>query len=147
MRVALSFAFGLIFGLGLCVSGMTQPSKVQGFLDLAGLWDPSLLFVMAGAVAVGFVAFRCVSHLDQSLIGDPIQRSSSTAIDPPLLVGAAIFGAGWGLSGVCPGPSVVNLSSLDTHAIVFFTAMIIGMALKWLAGGAVAMRFPVRQDA
>ena len=130
MRLIYSFLIGLIFGLGLCVSGMTQPSKVQGFLDVAGLWDPSLAFVMCGAVFVAAIAFWIASRRSWSFIGDPIQRAPDDDIDPPLLIGSAIFGVGWGLSGVCPGPAVVNLAFFDPHIAIFFLAMLAGMALE-----------------
>jgi uncharacterized membrane protein YedE/YeeE len=129
MRLAYSFVCGLIFGLGLCLSGMIQPSKVQAFLDIAGRWDPTLAFVMAGAVAVGALFFRAASRRNRSLVGDPI-RQPGEDIDAPLLIGSSIFGVGWGLSGVCPGPSVANLAFFDAHAAMFFVAMIVGMALE-----------------
>jgi len=130
MRLLLSFLIGLIFGLGLVVSGMNLPSKVQGFLDVAGLWDPSLAFVMIGAIGVATIAFRLAKRRRTSFIGDPIQTPAASRVDARLVVGAAIFGVGWGLSGVCPGPATVNLALLDPKAVVFFVAMVLGMAAE-----------------
>lgn len=132
MRLLLSFAIGLIFGLGLVVSGMTQPGKVQGFLDVTGLWDPSLAFVMGGAVAVGLIAFQWAARRKKSLLGSPMPPPVASGVDAPLLLGAAIFGVGWGLSGVCPGPAVVNLAFFDSRATIFFVAMLAGMAIERL---------------
>jgi uncharacterized protein len=130
MRDALSFIIGLIFGVGLCVSQMTQPLKVQGFLDVAGLWDPSLALVMAGAIAVGLVAFGSAKRREKSLLGDAIEAPPGARVDAKLLIGSALFGVGWGLSGVCPGPAIVNLYAFDPRAVVFFVAMIAGMAIE-----------------
>jgi uncharacterized membrane protein YedE/YeeE len=136
MRLIAQFLIGLVFGLGLVISGMTQPAKVQGFLDVAGLWDPSLAFVMAGAIGVAFLAFRFAAGRGASLFGDPIAPRRFRPIDRPLVLGAAIFGVGWGLSGVCPGPAIVNLAFFEPHAIVFAGAMIAGMALERFVAGA-----------
>lgn len=132
MRLLISFAIGLIFGLGLVVSGMNQPGKVQGFLDVTGLWDPSLALVMGGAVGVGLIAFRLAARREKSLLGDPIARPVESGVDASLLLGAAIFGVGWGLSGVCPGPALVNLAFFDSRATTFFVAMLAGMAIERL---------------
>jgi uncharacterized protein len=123
------FFSGLLFGLGLCLSGMTNPGKVLGFLDLAGAWDPSLAFVMAGAIAVALVAFRVASGRAATLSGRPFQRPTSKAIDARLVVGALLFGAGWGLAGLCPGPAIVNLGYLNQRAALFVLAMVAGMTL------------------
>jgi uncharacterized membrane protein YedE/YeeE len=125
-----SFAIGLLFGVGLHVSGMTSPSKVLGFLDLAGAFDPSLAFVMGGAVAVGLVAFRIAKARGRTLLGEALHPPAPGAIDPPLLVGGAIFGVGWGLSGVCPGPAIVDLGFFDSGAAIFVVAMVAGMSLE-----------------
>jgi uncharacterized protein len=127
MRNILSLAVGLIFGLGLCISGMTEPAKVLGFLDLAGLWDPSLAFVMGGAIAIGLVAFSLAKRRTTALNGEPMQMLTARAIDRPLVVGSLIFGIGWGLAGICPGPGVVNVGFLNPRALVFVAAMAIGM--------------------
>jgi uncharacterized membrane protein YedE/YeeE len=123
------FLAGLLFGIGLCVSGMIYPSKVLAFLDLAGAWDPSLAFVMGGAVAVAFVAFRIAARRGTSLAGGPIDLPAAKAIDARLIGGSAIFGAGWGLVGLCPGPAIANLGFLNPRAALFVLCMILGMGL------------------
>jgi uncharacterized protein len=123
------FLVGLLFGLGLCLSGMTYPTKVLGFLDLAGAWDPSLAFVMGGAVAVAFVAFRITAHRDKTLSGEPFQMPTAKAIDARLVGGSLLFGVGWGLVGLCPGPAIVNIGFLDARAALFVGCMAAGMAL------------------
>ncbi|WP_018266073.1 MULTISPECIES: DUF6691 family protein [Methylosinus] len=130
-----AFAIGLLFGLGLCVSGMILPSKVKGFLDIAGAWDPSLAFVMGGAIAVGLIAFRFARTRSRALLGEEMRLPTSKAIDAPLLLGSAIFGVGWGLGGVCPGPAIVDLAFLDPQIILFVIAMLVGMALEKSARG------------
>jgi uncharacterized membrane protein YedE/YeeE len=147
MRLFLSFATGLVFGVGLYVSGMTQPSKVQGFLDFAGPWDPSLAFVMGGAVAVGFVAFHIAKRRSRTLLGDALPLPRATKIDGPLVAGSAIFGIGWGLSGICPGPGIVDVGFLDAHALVFVISMVAGMATERIAVGARLFASPLGQDA
>jgi uncharacterized protein len=136
-----AFALGLLFGFGLCLSGMTQPPKVQGFLDIAGLWDPSLAFVMGGAVGVGMLAFFVSRRLGRSLLGEPLSFSKESGVDAQLLIGSAIFGVGWGLAGVCPGPAIVNLGLFDAKAALFAAAMLAGMALEKL----FALRAHIRQ--
>lgn len=131
-----SFAIGLLFGVGLHVSGMTSPDKVLGFLDIAGLWDPSLAFVMGGAIAVGLVAFRLAEKRGRTLLGGPLHPPSATAIDPPLALGGVIFGVGWGLAGICPGPGIVDVGFFDSGALIFVVAMAAGMTLERLARGA-----------
>jgi hypothetical protein len=130
MRLVLTFSLGSTFGLGLYLAGMTEPGKVLAFLDIAGLWDPSLAFVMGGAISVGLVAFRLASKRETSLLGYPVSRRSTQKVDRALLAGATIFGVGWGLSGVCPGPAIFNLGLFDPRALLFFLAMISGMALE-----------------
>ena len=120
---------GLIFGLGLLLSGMTNPAKVIGFLDLTGLWDPSLAFVMGGAVAVGLVAFRVAQRRCTTLLGTPLQLPHTTAIDTKLLGGSALFGIGWGIAGFCPGPALVSAGAANGKALVFCAAMLAGMAI------------------
>lgn len=129
MRALFAFAAGLVFGLGLLLSGMADPAKVLGFLDLAGAWNPSLAFVMAGAIAVGALAFAFARRRTQALLGDTIRWPTATAIDRRLLVGALTFGAGWGLAGFCPGPALVALGLGQSKAVVFVLAMLAGMAL------------------
>lgn len=123
------FLAGLLFGLGLCLSGMTSPAKVLGFLDLAGQWDPSLAFVMVGAIAVALIAFRVGSRRAATFSGRPFQLPTSQAIDARLICGSLLFGAGWGLAGLCPGPAIVNLGYLNSRAALFVLAMAAGMAL------------------
>ncbi|EIM94714.1 hypothetical protein WQE_42729 [Paraburkholderia hospita] len=120
---------GLLFGVGLMVSGMANPAKVLGFLDLAGRWDPSLAFVMAGAIAVGSLAFFAARRRDRSYLGLPMQLPVSTAITPRLVLGSAAFGIGWGLAGFCPGPALVALGAGYPKAIGFVAAMVAGMAV------------------
>jgi uncharacterized membrane protein YedE/YeeE len=120
---------GLIFGLGLVVSGMANPAKVIGFLDLSVPWDPSLMFVMGGAIAIGLPGFFLAKRMKKSLIGLPMNLPTSTAIDKKLLLGAVLFGAGWGIGGFCPGPAVVAAAALYTDGLIFVGAMLVGMFL------------------
>ncbi len=129
MNRLIEFALGLLFGLGLMLSGMTDPGKVQAFLDLGGPWDPSLALVMGGAIAVGLLGFRAARRRTQSLRGDVLQWPPAQGIDRPLVVGALLFGAGWGLAGFCPGPAWVAMAAGYTEAWVFGLAMLTGMAL------------------
>ena len=129
MNSAVSFASGLIFGLGLIVSGMADPGKVLAFLDLAGTWDPSLMLVMAGAIAVGLFAFRVAGTRPETLLGQPLQLPVPGKIDRPLIIGSLLFGIGWGLAGICPGPALVLLGSGGGEGGIFILAMLVGMAL------------------
>jgi uncharacterized protein len=124
---------GLIFGTGLIVSGMASPAKVLGFLDIAGNWDPSLAFVMAGAIAIGSVGFTIARRLKRSLLDVPMSLPGATRIDRRLLAGSALFGAGWGLAGFCPGPALVTAGSGEFKALVFVIAMLTGMKIFSLA--------------
>jgi len=124
-----AFLVGLLFGLGLIVSGMTDPSKVIGFLDLAGTWDPSLAFVMAGAILIGAGAFTMAKKRQRSLLGAPMRLSTATELDSRLLLGSLVFGIGWGLSGFCPGPAVVSAAAGQPKAWIFVASMLAGMAL------------------
>ena len=137
---------GFIFGLGLCLSQMTDPAVVQGFLDLAGAWDPTLAFVMAGGIAVTFVGYRFVLRRKAPLWAPKFSVPTGGAIDMPLVSGAAIFGIGWGLAGYCPGPAVVSLASGRRGVILFVVAMLAGMAaIRWIRmSGSTAMRQAVR---
>ena len=121
---------GLVFGLGLILSGMGNPAKVQNFLDIFGTWDPSLGFVMGGAIAVGLVAFTWAKRRKTSVLGEPMQLPTATVVDRKLLTGAARFGAGWGLAGFCPGPAVMNLATLQSEVWMFVAAMLVGMLLQ-----------------
>ncbi len=128
---------GLVFGLGLIVSGMANPAKVLGFLDLAGAWDPSLAFVMGGAVGVGLVAFFVARRRTVSLLGAPMKLPAARGIDRRLVGGSLLFGIGWGVAGFCPGPALVALGMGNVKALVFVAAMLVGMVLfellEWLA--------------
>lgn len=129
MALLMALIAGLVFGLGLIVSGMTDPSKVLGFLDLAGSWDPSLAFVMGGALLVGLLAFPFAARRTRSLSGQAMHLPTSTHIDRRLLLGGLTFGAGWGLAGYCPGPVIASLAQGGSQPWVFFIAMLAGMAL------------------
>jgi uncharacterized membrane protein YedE/YeeE len=124
---------GLLFGLGLVVSGMTNPAKIIGFLDLFGKWDPSLAFVMAGALLVGTVAFRFAGKRQRAMLGNPIHLPDRRDIDRRLVLGSITFGIGWGLAGYCPGPVVASLATGGSQPWTFFIAMLAGMALFELA--------------
>ncbi len=121
------FAVGLLFGLGLILAGMTDPGKVIGFLDLAGLWDPSLALVMGGAIAMGIGAFAVARKRTAAFLGGAMQLPTASAIDRRLVVGSLVFGAGWGLAGFCPGPAVVAAGAGHWQAWVFTAAMLAGM--------------------
>jgi uncharacterized membrane protein YedE/YeeE len=123
------FLVGLLFGLGLILSGMTDPGKVIGFLDLAGLWDPSLALVMGGAIAVGFFAFAIAKKRTANFLGGVLHLPKSNQIDKPLVIGAMLFGAGWGLAGFCPGPGLVSLASGNAKGAFFVAFMLVGMQL------------------
>ncbi|MBI5334621.1 MAG: YeeE/YedE family protein [Burkholderiales bacterium] len=124
-----SLLAGLVFGLGLMVSGMADPAKVLGFLDLAGAWDPSLMLVMAGAVSVGLVAFALARRRTVSWLGAAMQLPTTRAIDRRLVGGSLLFGVGWGLAGFCPGPALVALGMGQRQALVFVAAMLGGMVV------------------
>ena len=133
MFVLSALLSGLVFGLGLIVSGMANPAKVLGFLDLAGEWDPSLALVMGGAVAVGFFAFLIAKNRTRSFIGAEMKLPTASTIDSRLLAGSALFGAGWGVAGFCPGPGLVALGMGEPKALVFVAAMLVGMVIfSWL---------------
>lgn len=133
IRIAIDFLVGLLFGVGLMLSGMTDPGKVQGFLDLAGAWDPSLALVMGGAIAVGLGAFALARKRTTALLGGAMQLPTRRDIDRPLVVGSLAFGVGWGLAGFCPGPAVVALGAGHWQALVFVFAMLAGMAVHDLS--------------
>lgn len=127
MSFLVNFALGLLFGLGLIVSGMTDPAKVLNFLDVFGTWDLSLAFVMAGAVLVTFIGYRLVLTRDQPIVGGRFHLPTRNDIDARVIVGPAIFGIGWGLGGFCPGPALTALSVGATGTLTFVPAMILGM--------------------
>lgn len=128
-RTLASLGAGLLFGLGLAVSQMVNPAKVLDFLDVAGNWDPSLAFVMAGAVAVTWIGYRIVLGRPKPVLAERFQLPTATAIDPRLIVGAAIFGIGWGLAGLCPGPAITSIAYLQTGTLYFLPAMLAGLFL------------------
>jgi uncharacterized membrane protein YedE/YeeE len=121
------FAIGVLFGWGLIISGMSNPQKVLGFLDLAGLWDPSLIFVMVGAILVGLAGFYIVSKRSEAFFGGALHIPTRRDISKPLIVGSFVFGIGWGIAGICPGPALVALGAGYLKAFVFVVAMLVGM--------------------
>ncbi|MFM4941901.1 DUF6691 family protein [Aeromonas bivalvium] len=130
MRLLTSLLAGLLFGLGMAISGMIDPARVTGFLDLAGAWDPSLAFVMGGALVVFMPGyFLLVKPRSRSLLGEPIVAVPPSVLDRPLLGGAALFGIGWGLVGICPGPALSLISSGQPMILLFIAAMVAGILL------------------
>ena len=132
MRALINGSAGLLFGLGLVISGMINPAKVLSFLDLIGGWDPSLAFVMAGAIAVTFVGYKLVFRRERPLLATRFYLSEIRRVDRRLILGAAIFGVGWGLSGFCPGPAVTSIPLLAKGTLVFVLSMLAGMTLTRL---------------
>lgn len=131
MRLLVIFLSGLLFGLGLIVSGMINPAKVIGFLDLFGQWDPSLAFVMAGAVAVTSVGYRFILKQKHPRFASTFSIPTRTDIDAPLIIGPILFGLGWGIVGLCPGPALAAITAAPNTTWVFFVSMLAGMyALK-----------------
>lgn len=129
MPIFTSLLAGLVFGLGLILSGMADPAKVLGFLDLAGLWDPSLALVMLGAISVGLVAFAIAKRRTTSLLGLNLKLPTARQIDGRLVGGSLLFGTGWGIAGFCPGPSLAALGMGERKAVAFVAAMLLGMAV------------------
>jgi uncharacterized membrane protein YedE/YeeE len=129
MNIVIALLAGLLFGIGLIVSGMSDPSKVLGFLDLAGRWNPSLAFVMGGAILVGLAGFRFAARRSATLLGGPMSLPKAGAIDRRLVLGGLAFGIGWGLAGFCPGPALASLAAGGTKPWIFCAAMLAGMAL------------------
>jgi uncharacterized protein len=127
MSAFFAFVAGLIFGTGLIVAGMANPAKILGFLDLTGRWDPSLALVMAGAIAVGLVAFALARQRTVSALGLPMQLPTASKIDARLVGGSLVFGIGWGLAGFCPGPAIVAVGAGYAKAVAFAAAMLLGM--------------------
>lgn len=127
MRALLYFVAGLLFSLGLVISGMTQPSKVVGFLDFFGQWDPSLALVMGGAILAHFPAYRLMSGRKSPLLADSFYVPSSRRIDAKLVLGSALFGVGWGLGGYCPGPAITSLVALHVDTVLFVVSMAVAM--------------------
>lgn len=132
MRNVLALLTGLVFGLGLSVSGMINPDRVQGFLDVTGAWNPILAFVLGGAVLTSMVCFHFILQQPHPLLDKQFYMPTKTQIDGPLLVGAVLFGIGWGLYGYCPGPALAALSYLEPSTIVFVVSMVVGLYLaRW----------------
>ena len=129
MLIFTSLFTGLVFGVGLIISGMTNPAKVIGFLDLAGAWDPSLALVMGAAVTVGLAGFALAGRRASSLLGAPMHLPAARHIDRRLILGSAAFGIGWGMAGFCPGPALVSLGTGNLKAVVFVLAMLCGMGI------------------
>lgn len=128
-RLLVAAATGILFGAGLALSGMTDPARVLGFLDIAGRWDPTLLFVLGGAVGVTAATFPRVLRRERAWLGDRFDVTALRTIDVPLVLGSVLFGVGWGLSGYCPGPAVALLAAPSWEAAVFLPALVAGVAL------------------
>lgn len=128
-RFAIVFSLGGLFALGLVLSGMTMPQKVVGFLDILGDWDPSLAFVMVGAIGVHALLYPLITRRNSPVLEDQFQIPSRKDLDPSLLLGAALFGIGWGIGGFCPGPGIVSASSGQSSGLVFAGSMLLGMFL------------------
>lgn len=128
-HAAAAFFCGVLFALGLGISGMTQPAKVTAFLDFFGAWNPSLLFVMVGAILVYALGYQLVVKRPKPLFPGNFQIPPLKKVDRPLAIGSAIFGAGWGLAGFCPGPALVSLASLQREPLLFVASMLVGMAV------------------
>ncbi|SDN64800.1 hypothetical protein SAMN05216360_11010 [Methylobacterium phyllostachyos] len=131
-RSLAALAAGLLFGLGLSLSGMLDPARVRGFLDVGGAWDPSLVFVLGGAVSVSALGYLLSRRLRRPALAETFDLPTARRIDPPLVGGAALFGIGWGLSGFCPGPAIAALSTGAAPVLVFVAAMLVGMAAQVL---------------
>ena len=129
MGIVVNAIAGILFGFGLLISGMADPVKVQNFLDLLGTWDPSLAFVMAGAVATAFIGYRITFRRSAPLLSARFVLPASAAVDRPVLLGAGLFGIGWGLTGFCPGPALVSIALLAQGTLFFVPAMLAGIAL------------------
>jgi hypothetical protein len=138
---------GILFGLGLALSGMTQPQKVLNFLDVTGHWDPSLLFVLGGAVGVTVVTFRFILRRKMPVLGSRYYFSDKTKIDRPLVLGAALFGMGWGIAGYCPGPAVASMAAPNWEVLVFLPAMLLGIFIQKLMASKRATKIVVAEIA
>ena len=129
MNIFFSWLTGLIFGIGLIIAGMTNPAKVLGFLDITGLWDPSLAFVMVGGIMIASIGFLVAKKRTQSLLGLQMRFPTGKKIDRPLIIGGIMFGIGWGIAGICPGPALVLVGGGVFKGVIFVIAMLLGMAL------------------
>lgn len=142
IKLATAFVAGLVFAVGLGISGMTNPEKIIGFLDVAGRWDPSLLFVMVGAIAVHVGPVQWALRGRKALGSGAFATAGPTRIDAPLVIGAALFGLGWGIAGFCPGPALVDLVAPSTSIVTFVVAMIAGMHAATRMIRRIVMRKP-----
>jgi hypothetical protein len=138
MKEFIAALLGVLFGGGLILSGMTDPEKVRGFLDVAGQWDPSLALVMVGAITIAAIGYVIARRRPRSWLGDPVDIPTTNTIDARLILGGVLFGIGWGLAGMCPGPALVNAGAGHRGAVIFVLAMLAGMLLhdhvsKWLS--------------
>jgi uncharacterized membrane protein YedE/YeeE len=129
MRIIFSILAGIIFGAGLALSDMVNPARVLNFLDIAGSWDPTLIFVMAGGLTITTLGYRLVFRRRSPLFSDKFNLPTAQQIDLPLVAGAAVFGVGWGLAGICPGPALADLATLEPQVLLFVVAMLAGMVL------------------
>ena len=129
MKTAAGYAAGLLFGLGLAISGMTDPARVLGFLDVAGAWDPTLMFVLGGAVVTTFIGYRLVFKRSAPLLDGGFQLPTKQELDGRLLGGAALFGIGWGLSGYCPGPAIASIGGISLPLAAMLMTMVVGWFL------------------
>lgn len=129
MRIICSILAGIIFGAGLALSDMVNPARVLNFLDIAGNWDPTLIFVMAGGLAVTILGYRLVFRRHGPMLSDKFNLPTAQYIDLPLVAGAALFGIGWGLAGICPGPALADLATFEPKVLLFVVAMLAGMVL------------------
>jgi hypothetical protein len=149
--VLVQFALGLTFGLGLVIAGMSDPAKVLSFLDVAAIptggWDPSLAFVMIGAIGVTFVGFKLALRRAKPVLGDAFHLPTATSIDSRIVVGPAIFGVGWGLAGLCPGPAFTALAGGGNAALIFFIAMFCGMgSARWVANSSARSERAIKRS-
>lgn len=129
INIFVAFISGLVFGIGLILSEMTNPAKVLSFLDVTGIWDPSLAFVMVGAISIGAIGFNLARHRTRTFLGSPINLPTSQFIDKRLILGSLAFGIGWGIAGICPGPGLVLVGAGSLKGMIFVAAMLIGMGL------------------
>ena len=129
MQIGISLISGVLFGLGLSISGMLNPQKVQGFLDIAGAWDPSLAFVMGGGLAVNLAGIMLMKKRETPFLAQVFHMPTSTVIDKRLIMGAVLFGAGWALAGLCPGPAIASLAMLTPDVGLFFLCMVAGLLI------------------
>lgn len=142
MKLFYGFLSGLIFGIGIAISGMINPAKVLNFLDVAGAWDPSLAFVMGGAVIVTFIGYRLAWRREAPLVGGRFQLPTSTEIDSKLIGGSALFGIGWGIAGFCPGAAIPALGTGRWEVALFIVAVVAGFFLRRIIGALPGARLP-----